>query len=146
MTVRRKTRCRTAFDYYSDSRPEPDRIKIETINSGSHEGNLLMFRDSFGNALYPFLADTFSYCAFRGWYLIGWTGFPRGFDYVVVEIVERNLKNLAVKAPVMPAPAISYNDDVKSENGVWRVRCGLPEQRLTYRRMFPYLRNCPDML
>lgn len=29
------------------------------------------------------------------------------FDYVVVEIVERNLKNLAVKAPVMPgAPHI----------------------------------------
>ena len=43
-----------AFDYYSDSRPEPDRIKIETINSGSDEGNLLMFRDSFGNALISF--------------------------------------------------------------------------------------------
>ena len=39
-------------------------------------------------------------------------------DYVVVEIVERNLKNLAVKAPVMPAPAISYNDDMKSETAL----------------------------
>ena len=108
-----------AFDYYSDSRPEPDRIKIETINSGSDEGNLLMFRDSFGNALYPFLADTFSYCAFSRLvpYRMDWLS-EGDFDYVVVEIVERNLKNLAVKAPVMPAPPISYNDDMKSENGV----------------------------
>lgn len=70
------------------------------------------------------------------------------FDYVVVEIVERNLKNLAVKAPVMPAPAISYNDDMKSENGVSESAVRLPEQeRLTYRRCFHHCgiaRICSD--
>ncbi len=74
-----------------------------------------MFRDSFGNALYPFWRIPFLIAPFEAGALSDGLAFEGIFDYVVVEIVERNLKNLAVKAPVMPAPAISYNDDVKSE-------------------------------
>ena len=104
-------------DYYSENRPPEDNIKIETV-SGEDTGNLLMFRDSFGNALYPFMADTFSYSAFSRLipYRMDWLD-EGEFDYIVVEIVERNLKNLASKAPVMPAPIISSYNDISEDSG-----------------------------
>ena len=100
-------------DYYSENAPAPDKIKIETVCERG-EGSLLMFRDSFGNALYPFMADTFSYAVFSRLmpYRMDWLE-DGDFDYVVTEIVERNIKNLALKAPVMPAPIVSLNDDVR---------------------------------
>ena len=72
-----------------------------------------MFRDSFGNALYPFMADTFENATFSRLmpYRMDWLD-GGTYDNLVVEIVERNLKNLALQAPVMPAPIVSLNGDV----------------------------------
>ena len=108
----------SGIDYYSDDRPPEDNIKIETV-SDKDTGNLLMFRDSFGNALYPFMADTFSYSAFSRLipYRMDWLAGGE-FDYIIVEIVERNLKNLASKAPVMPAPIISSYSDATGSSGI----------------------------
>ena len=100
---------------YGDADAPPyDSIRIDTYkytdDAASGENNtderysLLMFRDSFGNALYPFMADTFERATFSRQmpYRIDWL---QGGDYThcVVEIVERNISDLSFKAPVMPA-------------------------------------------
>ena len=99
-------------DYYSEDAPADDSIRIDTFREGA-AGSLLMFRDSFGNALYPFMADTFENATFSRLmpYRMDWLD-GGTYDNLVVEIVERNLKNLALQAPVMPAPIISLNGDV----------------------------------
>ena len=86
----------------SDTRP--DSIAIRTSGEGS--GVLLAFRDSFGNALYPYLADSFAEARFSRA-----TAYPlnqaseMGADFVLIELVERNLAYLLENVPVMPAPA-----------------------------------------
>jgi hypothetical protein len=105
------------FDYDGPA----DAIRIDSNSSASN--SLLMFRDSFGNALYPFFADSFGTATFSRLnpYRIDWLD-NGSYDYMVIEIVERNINWLASKAPVMPAPEISsllydskvtYSDEVE---------------------------------
>ena len=82
----------------------PEDQRIETENPG-RAGNLLMFRDSFGNALYPFLADSFGHALFSRsmpWQMSLLE--ETGADTVIIELVERNLDYLAERAPIFPAP------------------------------------------
>lgn len=69
------------------------------------EGNLLMYRDSFGNSLLPYMAQTFSQAVFskRVPYTMSdlVTCEP---DVVVVERVERHLPTLGMVPPLMSAP------------------------------------------
>lgn len=82
----------------------PEDQRIETENPGK-AGNLLMFRDSFGNTLYPFMAEDFGHAVFS-------RSMPyqmalleeSGVDTVVIELVERNLNYLVESAPIFPAP------------------------------------------
>lgn len=78
---------------------------LTILTSGSREGSLLMFRDSFGNLLYPYLADSFGRALFSRAtaYRLNLAG-EREADCVVVELVERNLRYLLENVPVMPAP------------------------------------------
>lgn len=78
-----------------------DDISIKTVCSGK-DGSLLMFRDSYGEAILPYMAESF-----------GSAEFSRSVPYrldgitdksVVLEIVERNIGNLQKYAPVMQAP------------------------------------------
>ena len=85
----------------SDTRP--DSITINTTSS--RDGALLMFRDSFGNSLYPYLADSFGAARFSRATAYNLTLTERlGAKVVVVELVERNLRYLLRFTPVMPAP------------------------------------------
>ena len=64
-----------------------------------------MFRDSFGNTLYPFMAEEFGHAVFSRsmpWQMSLLE--ETGADTVVVELVERNLDYLANRPPVFPAP------------------------------------------
>lgn len=78
---------------------------LTIMTHGGGEGSLLMFRDSFGNNLYPYLADSFDAALFS-------RSMPcrldlvsqREADCVVLELVERNLRYLIQNVPVMPAP------------------------------------------
>ncbi len=84
----------------------PDDLRIET-QSGASNGPLLMFRDSFGNALHGLMAESFSTALFSRAMpydldLIGETG----AQYVMVEMVERNLPLLAEAPFQMPAPTV----------------------------------------
>lgn len=82
----------------------PEDMRIQTENA-ARAGSLLMFRDSFGNTLYPFLADSFGQATFSRAMpyrmdLLDQTG----ADTVLIELVERNLDYLTTRAPVFPAP------------------------------------------
>lgn len=82
------------FEYASKVRG-PDDLRILTA-SGAENGPLLLFRDSFGNALHSLMAESFSSARFSRAvpYDMGQIG-ELGAEYVVVEIVERNLPLLA---------------------------------------------------
>ncbi|MCR5214439.1 MAG: hypothetical protein K6E10_08465 [Eubacterium sp.] len=75
------------------------------------EGNVLMFRDSFGNALLPYVADEYA----NGMFL---KGMPlnvkqieaSGTNALIFEIVERNIPNIIAYLPVMDAPVRNLED------------------------------------
>lgn len=100
-----------AFTYLRTPRG-PDDQRIETENPDA-SGNLLMFRDSFGNALHPFLADAYGKALFS-------RAMPytlelledTGADTVLVELVERNLSWWAERAPIFPAPRRTLTGEV----------------------------------
>lgn len=81
----------TTFSYVSEPRTAED-ILIET-RSEAGQGRLIFCRDSFGNALYPFLAEDFAEAV-----ITRQTPYPiedvKQGDTVIIEIVERNLPNL----------------------------------------------------
>ena len=78
--------------------------RITTVNPVK-TGSLVMYRDSFGNALLPFMADAYGNAYFS-------RGIPyqltdvdtMAADTVIVERAERFLPEMAERAPVMPAP------------------------------------------
>ena len=78
---------------------------LTIMTHGGGEGSLVMFRDSFGNNLYPYLADSFDAALFSRSmpYRLDLVN-QREADYVAAELVERNLRYLIQNIPVMPAP------------------------------------------
>ncbi len=104
------------FSYNTPFRA-PDDLVIDT--SSTRDGSLLMFRDSFGNALYPYLADSFgsAYFSRAADYRLFLAG-ERHAGFVVVELVERNLRYLLQYVPVMPAPVREIPDFAETEFSV----------------------------
>lgn len=85
----------TPFQFVADREIHaPDDIQIDTTNE-QKEHSLLMFRDSFGNALYPFLADSFGHSRFSRKKPYPLTMMQEvNADIVIIEIVERNIPSL----------------------------------------------------
>lgn len=77
----------------------PDAISLETAGQGS--GRLLAYRDSFGNLLYPYLAYSYDQTTFSRSTAYDLT---KESDFVLVELVQRNLRYLITYIPVMPSP------------------------------------------
>lgn len=108
---------------------------IKTHNSSAAvDKRAVLFRDSFGNALYQFFAqDHSSFAAYRQ---SSYDLFSLGSeaDLVVVELVERNIKNLLEYAPVIPsarekieATESTYSCDVyisvsKNADGLYEIK------------------------
>ena len=90
------------FTYDSPIRSAND-MTITTTGQG--RDSLLMFRDSFGELLYPYLADSFAHAQFSrsAAYRLNLIA-ERQADCVVIELVERNIDYLLQYTPVMPAP------------------------------------------
>lgn len=84
--------------------------RIPTSSSGS--GNLLMYRDSFGNALLPFFAEAYGKAYFSRslpYYLPDLK--EHGADTLVIERAERFLPEMAAQPPFMEAPQVdSYTE------------------------------------
>lgn len=91
------------FTYVRPIRSAEDQ-RIQTENS-ARTGSLLMFRDSFGNTLYPFMAEEFGQAVFSRSMPYQMSLLEEtGVDTVVIELVERNLDYLVDDPPVFPAP------------------------------------------
>lgn len=107
------------FEYASPIRGADD-LRIQTT-SGGEAGPLLMFRDSFGNALHSLMAESFSEALFS-------RAMPYNLNlmdqidaqYVVVEMVERNLPLLADAPFQMPAPAVDMAQPPWGEENLLR--------------------------
>lgn len=93
----------TEFTYEYTSRYRNEEDLLITTACADGEGNLLMFRDSFANALLPLLAQQYATATFSRTLPYDLTTVQAG-DTVIVEIVERNLTNLLAYAPKMAAP------------------------------------------
>lgn len=85
------------------------------------EGNLLMFRDSFGNSLLPFFADNFSNACFSKGVPYILEKFINIYspDTVIIEVAERNVTDYAVAPPVftglsvLPISDFKINEEVR---------------------------------
>lgn len=94
------------FSYITDTKTVED-AWIETKNNAK-TGNLLMFRDSFGNTLLPLMANEFQTGCFS-------KGVPYQVetlmdqfhpDTVIAEKVERNIRDFAQEPPVFTGPVV----------------------------------------
>ncbi len=96
-----------AYTYQEDTNVETYMDEwIETSNPDK-DGTLLMYRDSFGESLTPFLAQEMNKSYFSRYtpYYIDQMHQYRP-DYVVIEIVERNIIDLLEKTPIMQTTSI----------------------------------------
>ena len=109
------------FSYKTDTESVED-AWIETENKEG-SGSLLMFRDSFGNTLLPFMANTFS----EGYFSKGVPQNIAGYmdtyqpDVVVLEKVERNISEFAKEPPVIECPLAEVDSEpekVKSDTSL----------------------------
>lgn len=104
------------FPYiYTDQNATVEDTTVETVNE-SAEGNLLMYRDSFGNSLLPYMASEFGKSYFSKVVPYPMTDVDMVEPTVViVEKVERHLPTLAKIPPVMLAMEADYSDKIKVE-------------------------------
>lgn len=92
-----------AFSYTSRFTGVND-MEIETASEAG-EGRLLMFRDSFGRNLYPYLAERYESAAFsrENSYDLTRIGSMNATD-VVIELGQRNVEYLVQYTAIFPAP------------------------------------------
>lgn len=109
------------YKYTSRFKSEED-INITTENTNA-DSSLLMFRDSFGNALLPFMAESFSSARFSRAVPIDLSSIEKdGTDTVIYEIVQRNLKNIILYAPIIPAEKCRLTVDRTEKDAVVSVK------------------------
>lgn len=91
------------FSYVCESDPNGgNAITIKTSCDGC-SGVLMCWRDSFGIALYPYLAQSFVAATFSRSADYNLT-LADSADTVIIELVERNLSNILSREPTFPAP------------------------------------------
>ncbi len=92
---------------FTGSGKTPTSITITT--KSDREGSLLAYRDSFGSLLFPYLAESYGECCFSRKTVYDLT---LESDYVMVELVERNLGYLLRYTPIFMSPTrdIEYPD------------------------------------
>lgn len=74
------------------------------MTKGSGQGSLLMFRDSFANALIPMLSESFAEVTYSRAVPYDYALLDKtDADLVVLEIVERNLSDWLTRPPRLPA-------------------------------------------
>ncbi|MGI6220980.1 MAG: alginate O-acetyltransferase AlgX-related protein [Coriobacteriales bacterium] len=136
-----------AWSYVQGSTVEDD--VVETRSAGKRSAQdakrLLVYRDSFANALIPYLSTAFQNSLFTK--LVPYdAGQIDAFDAdcVVVERAERHLYYLAEHAPIIPAPKVALPFDTgvgddgdmdattleRSENGPYEVLSGVLDGRV----------------
>ena len=117
--------------FMSDKEQGDTRIRTQKIKP-TGAGSLYMVRDSFGRALLPFMIDNYDTAFFERRTSPNMTSVAQNGD-MVYEVVERNIKNITLTAPIMPAPKrelTDYTGDyaadgnkafIKEENGYTHI-------------------------
>lgn len=122
-----------ALNYtFTSKATRPDAIVLTT--ESEQDGSLLVYRDSFGNLLFPYLADSYGSARFSRSTTYDLTA--EG-DYVVIELVERNLRYLIANLPVTVSPqrqislpqttAGAVSVETTSRGDLQQVTGGLPQ-------------------
>ena len=82
----------------------PDSFLIKT--ESQNDGSILVYRDSFGNNFYPFIANSYKEAQFSRDTAYDLT---KKSDYVLIEIVERNIPWLLSNLPIIESPKIEVS-------------------------------------
>ena len=102
---------RLTFEYEQDSSRAGRTTTIGT-NSKRNARKLLLYRDSFGDALLPYLSANLGRVLYDAQFPYNYASFKAEQpNTVIIELVERNLKNLLTKAPAMPAQETTLAGD-----------------------------------
>lgn len=91
------------LSYVCESDPNGGNAITIKTSCGDGKGELMCWRDSFGIALYPYLAQSFAAATFSRSADYDLT-LAASADTVIIELVERNLSNILSREPVFPAP------------------------------------------
>lgn len=115
--------------------------QIDTV-SGQGEANLLMYRDSFGNALLPFMAECFPSVHFSRSvsYQLSADIAAYGAGTVVIERAERFIPSMAANAPVMqalPLAELSCLEGAAEVKALWVQSAGQGAQLTTLTGALP---------
>ena len=97
------------FDYVTENVESNFDPRIETASTAAGaEGNLVMYRDSFGNSLLPFMAESFESAYFsRGIpYQLAIDLDAHDADTLIIERAQRFMRSMAANAPMLPAPML----------------------------------------
>ena len=93
------------WQYSADEEASAQNVHTENVQG---TGSLLMFRDSFGTDLLPYLAQTYARCWFtQVWPCIMDDVQAADADDVILEKVERNLPDLTKRPLIMQSPQIT---------------------------------------
>lgn len=91
------------FSYTNDA-TSPEDSTVQTASTAEDAtGSLLMFRDSFGNALLPFMASSYQQADFSRLIPYNLGGMADGQDVVVLR-AERHVASFATRPAYIPAP------------------------------------------
>ena len=119
-----------AFDYVTENVESNFDPKIETAsNAEDSSGSLVMYRDSFGNSLLPFMAEGFSRAYFSRSvpYQLAIDLDAHDADTLVIERAQRFMRDMAATPPLMPAPMV-LDDAVATGSGEFRALDGVSER------------------
>lgn len=121
-----------AFSYVTDTESVED-AWIETENRQG-TGKLLMFRDSFGNTLLPLMADTFSEGYFSKGVPQNVAGYMNSYhpDVVILEKVERNIKELTTDPPLVEGAVIDLGKAIETTDSETSIEIKECENNSSY--------------
>ena len=111
--------------YFTWSYTQGDDVEDDLIQTVCAQGsqNLLMYRDSFGNSLLPFMAEAFSSATFSKQVPYPMTDLVTAApDIVIVEKVERHLPTLGSVPPLMSGPRRTLAGEAKPAESDTAVR------------------------
>lgn len=95
---------------YASPMKDVEAVSIVTLNPNKKD-QIMMFRDSFGNAIIPYIEDEYQMGTFSKAMPYNLTiAQLKGVDDVVIEIVERHLDMLCSNVPVLCMPEINGID------------------------------------
>ena len=129
---------------------------VQTTGAGT--GALYMFRDSFANALLPFMAATFENATFSKLVPYNIPAIAQGgANAVIIERAERHIPDLATNPPFLPAPQMKLSSgvlnnaheaaaelDVSKEGSYWVVRGTVDEPLSPDARLYLFVEQGPS--